>query len=184
MRMQHSLAVVALVAGLLGAAPARATTEIVNETFTSPLTTNFTGNSNFGVSGGVARLSASLAAPFVGAMSISFDTVLNATYTVSYDLRRTTVLGGVVTAFIDGGIEDAAVATGSWITHDFSFIGTGFSTTLAFLGIGARLDNVKVVEDLSTVPPVLVPGPIAGAGLPLLLGFAGYAAWRRRRQAA
>lgn len=183
MRIRHSLAAAALAVGLLGTAPAQAT-EIVNETFTSLGTTNFEGNTNFGVSGGVARLTASLTAPFVGAMSISFSTVLNATYTVSYDLRRNTVLGGAVTAFIDGGIEDAAIATGSWITHDFSFIGSGLSTTLAFVGVGARLDNVKVVEDLSTVPVTPVPGPIAGAGLPILIGFAGYAAWRRRRQAA
>lgn len=29
--------------------------------------------------------------------------------------------------------------------------------------------------------PTPVPGPIAGAGLPVLLGLAGYAAWRRRK---
>lgn len=29
--------------------------------------------------------------------------------------------------------------------------------------------------------PTVVPGPIAGAGLPILIGFAGYAAWRRRK---
>ncbi|MEJ1161916.1 LPXTG cell wall anchor domain-containing protein [Prosthecomicrobium sp. N25] len=29
--------------------------------------------------------------------------------------------------------------------------------------------------------PKNVPGPIAGAGLPLLLAAAGYAAWRRRK---
>lgn len=35
-----------------------------------------------------------------------------------------------------------------------------------------------------SAPPVAVPGPVAGAGLPLVLGLLGYRAWHRRRRAA
>lgn len=49
-----------------------------------------------------------------------------------------------------------------------------FTFTPTTNGGKAYIDNV-------TSAAVPVPGPIAGAGLPILVGVAGFAAWRRRK---
>lgn len=51
------------------------------------------------------------------------------------------------------------------------------SQSFTYLGAGT-------VAQFNTPGPAPVPGPIAGAGLPIVLGMMGFAAWRRRRAAA
>jgi hypothetical protein len=53
-------------------------------------------------------------------------------------------------------------------TADFTQTAQGINTSSS----GAALDDVRIQA---------VPVPVAGAGLPLLAGFIGYTAWRRRR---
>lgn len=48
-------------------------------------------------------------------------------------------------------------------------------------GAGRTIEFGPVTVSNGVPNPTVVPGPIAGAGLPILLGFAGYAAWRRRK---
>lgn len=73
--------------------------------------------------------------------------------------------------------EDSASKTG-WTRFNNVVVGTG-SDTLVIQGISNvgynGIDNISVTA---------VPGPIAGAGLPALVSLLGFAAWRRRQQAA
>ncbi|TBW32427.1 hypothetical protein EYW49_22075 [Siculibacillus lacustris] len=56
------------------------------------------------------------------------------------------------------------------------------STNLKFSDTSAKTFSADML--LANVSVTAVPGPIAGAGLPVVLGLAGFAAWRRRRSAA
>jgi hypothetical protein len=57
-----------------------------------------------------------------------------------------------------------------------NFSDTAFQSGMAFDGI--TVAGVPVQE-----PPIAVPGPLAGAGLPALAALGGLAWWRRRRPA-
>jgi MYXO-CTERM domain-containing protein len=71
--------------------------------------------------------------------------------------------------------ESAASPTG-WTSFTAQVTGTG-SDALTIEGVSSNgyngIDNVSVTA---------APGPVAGAGLPALLGLLGYAGWRRRQQ--
>ncbi len=54
--------------------------------------------------------------------------------------------------------------------------------TRSVSGSFSEVDSMTV--QLGSFPTLSTPGPIAGAGLPVLLGLAGFGAWRRRRAAA
>ena len=49
---------------------------------------------------------------------------------------------------------------------------------------GTSQDKVKDFTVTVAASPLPSPGPIAGAGLPIVLGLMGFAAWRRRNAAA
>jgi len=74
--------------------------------------------------------------------------------------------------------ESATIPTG-WTSFNTQVVGTG-SDTLVIQGLSQSgynaIDNVALVT--------AVPGPLAGAGLPALLGVLGFAGWRRRQKAA
>lgn len=79
---------------------------------------------------------------------------------------------GPVDGFADGSVTPVFRTASTGGNVDF-FLSTPSSVTAVFAGVRAAVDNVSFLQ---TAP---VPGPVAGAGLPLLLGFA-YWAFRRR----
>lgn len=74
-------------------------------------------------------------------------------------------------------LNESATATTPWTSFSTQVVGTG-SDTLVIQGLSHSgynaIDNVAVTA---------VPGPIAGAGLPVLFAMLSYAGWRRREQA-
>lgn len=73
-------------------------------------------------------------------------------------------------------------STGSGSTST-SFVAQASYTGLTFQLAGYSSTATGVSSTLSAVSPLPAPGPIAGAGLPLLLGLAGLGVWRRRKAA-
>lgn len=155
---------------------------------------NFNGwsESNFnnsGVQSGVWAKSGTYGAHLVrngqqqGSLSQTLATVANTLYTLNFDIRNNrdgaalfSVLAGTAALF-----SNQSITGGSGYTHfTAQFTASSSSTLLNFkLGNGNwGLDNVSVTKVATAVP-----GPIAGAGLPALLGLLGFGLWRRKRAA-
>jgi hypothetical protein len=132
-----------------------------------------------------------------GGVAQTFDTVANATYTVTFDLGTNSSYAG------DGSglVATAGVYTGSFLNNDavghtptvwdaesFQFTATGTSTTLTFIGNRGQafvgLDKVGVTFDhAGTRGPGGVPEPASWALM--IVGFGGVgAALRGRRKGA
>ncbi len=92
----------------------------------------------------------------------------------SFDFRQYNVTIGTD---LDQGLADeiSRYRSGSWVSS--SGIGIEIQDLQADRSVG--IDNITFTVD----PIQPVPVPVAGAGLPALLAFAGFAAWRRRRAA-
>lgn len=87
-------------------------------------------------------------------------------YTLSFDYIGTGNLSAQVSS---GNLNANNLNATTWTRYVYTFTATS-QKTLNFNAVNFKLDNIT-----------LVPGPIAGAGLPILVVFAGYAAWRRRQ---
>lgn len=134
-------------------------------------------------------------------VSQTISTMLGQAYTLSFyvghrtDDGAPTVLGvsttganGAYTNFTNSN-QGGTPGVGSIAYQMFSltFVASGTSTDLAFrnngaVGTGMRsvaLDDISIAQATQPSP---VPGPIAGAGLPALVGLAGALFVRRRQQ--
>jgi len=121
-----------------------------------------------------------------GAISQSFATEIGKTYNVSFSMAGNTDGGGnkLITASVTApnvfsfDIAGKSAANMGWVTQTFSFVATGTSSTLTFVGdpgntfYGAALDQVSVMQ--------AVPEPEAYAMLLAGLGMMAYLARRRK----
>lgn len=144
---------------------------------------NISGNNWAGLGFG-----STAANPLSGIISQSFTASFAGTYSVSFDwlLRavNSTVGSASLSAILTSGSGPAVTLlslskSSGGATSNTSVTSVQLAAlteyTIEFTGSRARIDNVNVAA---------VPGPIAGAGLPLLLGLAGYGAFRRRKAVA
>lgn len=112
--------------------------------------------------------------------AIDFDVIAGATINISALLTGTiavfnyTLANGVGTtvwnatsALIDDVLESASAS--------YTFLTSGHYTLTSYVTFG----EATVTATINTVP-----GPVAAAGLPAVLGLMGFAAWRRRQNAA
>jgi len=127
-----------------------------------------------------------------GSLSQTFDTVAGTSYVVTFDIggnfyRTPTPKTGTVSAAsssLSVSFDDASssVSNMGWISKTFGFVATSSSTTLIFASTitvgaaGLALDNVSVAA--------AVPEPEIYAMLLAGLGLLGFAARRRKQQAA
>ncbi|MGO9740017.1 MAG: hypothetical protein ACLPN5_00535 [Roseiarcus sp.] len=123
----------------------------------------------------------------------TFDLLAGSTYT--FNLGR-------LTAYLKGTLTPAAVSwtytvddnkTGLTLVGPTTGTGSSFALpTGTETKKGVAVDKVYIdftnssnkAATVSFTPSVSVPGPIAGAGLPALLGMLGFGAWARRKRAA
>ncbi len=116
-----------------------------------------------------------------GAYSIVYDVTASGfnslapiTWTASIsDATNATIYSKVVT-------QDN---TTTHVSEVFTVTPAQASTALTFkvFAVGPANPGTLTFTNSSVAP---VPGPIAGAGLPVVLGLMGYGAWRRRKAAA
>lgn len=96
----------------------------------------------------------------------------------SYTVSVTTSGGGTVWT---GNYSTASGSAARELFADLDLV-AGSLYALTFTGHNAVGDATAFIDGVS-VASIAVPGPIAGAGLPMLLGLAGLAVRRRRRAA-
>jgi hypothetical protein len=138
-------------------------------------------------------------AGFYGAADLSVPYLVNSVYSGTGIDNLTITLQSALTAF---GLDFTTLFSSTTATFGLSngfttnvantptsaqgaqFI--GFLSTTPFTTITFDVPYLQswVVQDFTAGTNVAVPGPIAGAGLPSLIGLMGFAAWRRRRRAA
>jgi MYXO-CTERM domain-containing protein len=94
-------------------------------------------------------------------------------------------LGGLVVSLGHGG---AALWEASLSVGIRSVVGNLYTFDLRSVSFTSGQHTETVAYNPDGVVPktslLITPGPISGAGLPAVLGLLGFAAWRRRQQAA
>ena len=128
-----------------------------------------------------------------GTLSQTLSTVIGAVYTVSFNFGGFGSQGGnaqTLTATAAGSSSSWTVGTGQLTSAlnyvmtssgSFTFKATSTSTLLSFIGSGATASADLLLDKVSVVGPVAVPGPEAGAGLGAL-ALGGMALWAKRRR--
>lgn len=177
MRTLGAASVVAL--GLL-AAPAYAAGEVQDGTFS-----NF-GFSPWSVTGSadVSNGAQGVIKDTTGTISQILTVVTGQLYTVS------AVLGKINLSGMDFGVNNklSVYYAGDLLgTFKAAVLPTNFSANfvgvaggaLSFEGLSDRMGNALTVDEVSVTA---VPGPLAGAGLPVVAGMVAYGFWRRRKQ--
>lgn len=115
-----------------------------------------------------------------GSLFQTIATTANTLYTLSFDILKNgqgsstfSVLAGSLNLFTNV----SRTGTNGWTHYTAQFTANAAPSTLNFvLRTGDwGIDNVSVVRTAN------VPGPIAGAGLPALLGLMGLGLWHRKR---
>ncbi len=143
-------------------------------TFTSSsdqLRTTAGGQANLeAVDGGINQLTIGTVSPFIGFEAIQFAVQGSAGSTINI-----TANDNMGAPFVSGPI----LLTNANTTFTFNTDALQFITSLSFTATGGGIVNVRQVG----VGALVVPGPIAGAGLPALLALGGFV-WARRRKAA
>jgi hypothetical protein len=142
-------------------------------TFTSStdqLRTMASGQANVeAVSGGINQLTIGTVSPFIGFEAIQLAVQGSAGTTITFTANDN--MGG---PFVSGPI----LLTNANTTFTFNTDALQFITSLSFTATGAGVANVRQVG----VGALVVPGPVAGAGLPVLMALGGLV-WARRRKA-
>lgn len=113
--------------------------------------------------------------------SVSFSVPVSSISFGFSELTKSSLLNVVVTLSDRSSQYFELLRKDNFPEGQFSWSGaavTGFTLFPAAEASGIAFDNLKVTQ---AVP---APGPIAGAGLPALLGLMGFAVWRRRQQQA
>ncbi len=143
-------------------------------TFTSSsdqLRTTAGGQANLeAVDGGINQLTIGTVSPFIGFEAIQFAVQGSAGSTINITANDN--MGG---PFVSGPI----LLTNANTTFTFNTDALQFITSLSFTATGGGIVNFRQVG----VGALVVPGPIAGAGLPVLMALGGLV-WARRRLAA
>ena len=146
-------------------------------TFTSStdqLRTTASGQANLeAVDGGINQLTIGTVSPFVGFEAIQFAVQGSAGSTINITANDN--MGG---PFVSGPI----LLTNANTTFTFNTDALQFITSLSFVasGGGVVLGGVENLRQVG-VGALVVPGPIAGAGLPALMALGGFV-WARRRK--
>ncbi len=142
-------------------------------TFTSStdqLRTTASGQANLeAVDGGINQLTIGTVSPFIGFEAIQFAVQGSAGSTINITANDN--MGG---PFVSGPI----LLTNANTTFTFNTDALQFITSLSFTATGGGIVNFRQVG----VGALVVPGPIAGAGLPALMMLGGFV-WARRRKA-
>lgn len=112
-----------------------------------------------------------------GTISQTFDTVIGATYTVSFDLSgnpaggldektlNVSATGGATSPYsYNIATETNSLSDMKWKPMEYEFVATSNSSVLTFASttagfFGPAVDNIEIVEDLSTVPTPTPTGP-------------------------
>ena len=141
---------------------------------------DLTGNQDNGLSQGVVQ---------------SVATVAGQAYTLSFFIGHQrfdgnpTIVGvsttgalGTFTTFTNGDTSGTDGASIVYKAFSLNFTATSASTSIAFRNDQPGTIRSAALDDISIAPfAAAVPGPIAGAGIPALLGLAGLTLARRRR---
>ncbi len=125
----------------------------------------FAGAAQFGAMFG--QLTQTFTSSATGPYTISFDYSTAGGWLWATFYQENTFLGE--TGLLQGSNQ-------SWSVSVPESLVAGLQYTVNISGAWATVDNVSVKVSA-------VPGPIAGAGLPIVLGMMGFAAWRRRQAA-
>jgi hypothetical protein len=180
--MAKTLGAVALVAtALLATAPAHANLVSNGEFKAGGAGWTFTPSA-FWASGAYGVIKDTL-----GGISQTVATVSGQTYKLSAFLGVVDFFGGslngnsTLSIFLGGQLlQTFTAATLPQSPFEFEFV-AGAGTKLSFVG---ETDVPNVAISIDDVSLTAVPGPLAGAGLPVVAGMIAYGAWRRRKQAA
>ena len=192
MRLRGILAIVMIIAGAVVTTPVRAVTFDLIYTGALP------GNANFTAAGG-----GSFSAPDKPSIGLQDLTAFFFTWSVfgfggapPVPLRRGVARPPVVLGDRIRDHGDLACALdspggqpgpGRWIPEFFRVTslaqGGAWNGTEGEAPENGRIVGIVVVAvRVEGLPPVAVPGPIAGAGLPALLALGGFVLWARRRK--
>lgn len=169
--MVMSRAAVFAAALLATAAPAAAAPNLVqNGDFQ---TGSFSGWTNV-TNASLVQVDTNWIAVVGGQLQQTMTVVNNVVYRLSFDfMRNVSSTPGSFTVQVSSFNPSLNNITATnWTKYVYDFKVMDGQGMLNFNFNNLKVDNISVTA---------VPGPIAGAGLPLLAGFAGYAAWRRRR---
>jgi hypothetical protein len=109
---------------------------------------------------------------------------VGATYAISYLYGGRTSGGPSLLDVSFGGqlLTTNSGSIGSWTSNVFNVVATSTKENLAFKSLASG--NPSYGNEITNVSVTAVPGPIAGAGLPALLGLIGFGIYRRRRAIA
>ena len=129
-----------------------------------------------------------LGSPGPGSLSQSFATLLDYTYTLSFDLSRNSNVNSRGTGYLDVRLNDGPVThyTGTYGTvshYSQSFSGTGGLVSLLFSSANVALTNGAVLDNVS-VAAVPLPVPEPESYTLMLAGLAALCGTARRRRAA
>jgi hypothetical protein len=107
-----------------------------------------------------------------------------ATYAISYLYGGRTSGGPSLLDVSFGGalLTTNSGSIGSWTSNVFNIVATSNQEILRFSSHASG--NPSYGNEITNVSVTAVPGPVAGAGFPALLGLIGFGIYRRRRAIA
>jgi len=129
-----------------------------------------------GLNTGITNLTIDTVSPYLGFEALQFNLRGDTGTTVSF-----TAFDQFGTAFLSSGTLDNNGNGANRFT--FTTDSTQYIRSVSFLAsAGVSVDTVEQVRIGSLVSPTAVPGPVAGAGFPVLMALGGFV-WARRRKA-
>ncbi len=159
---------------LLGDLNGPAPDNVIRFTSTELIRSTGGGQANLeAVDGGINQLTIDTVSPFIGFEAIQLAVQGSAGTTITF-----TANDNVGAPFVSGPI----LLTQANTTFTFNTDALQFITSLSFVasGGGVVLGGVSNLRQVG-VGALVVPGPIAGAGLPALMALGGFV-WARRRK--
>ena len=111
--------------------------------------------------------------------------VVNATYAVSYPYggRTSGDAASLAVYFGDTLLTTNSGSLGSWTSNVFNVVAKSTTEQLTFKSLASG-GTPSYGNEITNVSVTAVPGPVAGAGFPALLGLIGFGIYRRRRAIA